>query len=251
MKRGKRTPVVALRAFALVTLVALAGCKTTSAVVVPPGPHSDELESVELRPGTGETAETGLTVKVHYRGVRLDGTEFVSTYEEHPMTFTLGEHQVIPGLEQGIVGMREGGKRQLVVPPALGFGDSERPLVPPNSHLVFEVELLQTGYGDLDQARQGPDALTTDQKSLLDETLQRSAEKAARCAGAVPDAAHGKGTVQVTLDGERGRVVFARVPPPWAGTPVERCIKRAFVGELVLPFEGGLTEVPCDIQLGE
>lgn len=236
---------------ACLAFVVLSGCKTTSPIVVPPGPHSDALESTDLRPGTGETAEPGLTVRVQYRGVLLDGTEFVSTYDEHPLTFTLGAHEMIPGLEQGIVGMREGGKRQLVVPPALGFGDRERPLVPPNSHLVFEVELLEAGYGDLDEARQGPDALSAEQQSMLDETLQRSAAKAARCAGTVPDAALGRGTVQVTVDGSRGRVVFARVPAPWAGTAVERCIKLAFVGELFLPFDGPPVVAPCEVQLGE
>ena len=240
-----------LVAVGCLAFLVLLGCKTTSPIVVPPGPRTGELESTDLRPGTGETAEPGLTVRVQYRGVLLDGTEFVSTYDEHPLTFTLGEHEMIPGLEQGIAGMREGGKRQLVVPPELGFGDSERPLVPPNSYLVFEVELLAVGYGDLDEVRPGPDTLSADQKSMLDETLQRSAAKAARCAGVVPDAAHGKGTVQVTVDGNRGRVVFARVPSPWAGTAVSDCIKRAFVGEIFLPFEGPPVVAPCEIRLGE
>jgi hypothetical protein len=93
------------------------------------------------------------------------------------------------------------------------------------------------------------DPLTEDQKAQMEIALRRGGVKASNCASVVPDAARGEGEVKVTFDGKKGRAVDVAVPAPWAGTPSEACIKRAFVGEIIVPFEGNL-EVPYAIKLG-
>jgi hypothetical protein len=91
--------------------------------------------------------------------------------------------------------------------------------------------------------------LNTMQKEQLDIALRRGGEKSAKCVDVVPDAPRGDGEVKVTFDGQKGRATEASVGAPFAGTPVEACIKRAFVGEIVLPFEGGPLEVPFTVKL--
>lgn len=95
--------------------------------------------------GSGGEAKTGKVVFVHYKGTLLDGTKFDSSYDRgQPFSFTLGQGQVIPGWEQGILGMKVGGKRKLIIPSALAYGENGVPgVIPPNSTLVFEVELLE------------------------------------------------------------------------------------------------------------
>jgi hypothetical protein len=90
--------------------------------------------------------------------------------------------------------------------------------------------------------------LTQDQKAQMEIALRRGGEKAANCATVVPDAPRGEGKVKVLFDGKKGRCIDATVGAPFAGTPVESCIKRAFVGEFIVPFEGQL-EVPYTIKL--
>jgi hypothetical protein len=90
--------------------------------------------------------------------------------------------------------------------------------------------------------------LTQDQKAQMEIALRRGGEKAANCATVVPDAPRGEGKVKVLFDGKKGRCVDVTVGAPFAGTPVESCIKRAFVGEFVVPFEGEL-EVPYTVKL--
>jgi FKBP-type peptidyl-prolyl cis-trans isomerase FkpA len=102
-----------------------------------------QIEDVQL--GAGATAETGKTVSVLYTGRLTDGTKFDSSADHgnQPMEFTLGEGRVIKGWEDGIVGMKVGGKRKLTLPPELGYGaQGAPPEIPPNATLVFEVELL-------------------------------------------------------------------------------------------------------------
>ena len=82
-------------------------------------------------------------------------------------------------------------------------------------------------------------------------TQKPRGEKASKCAEVVPDAPGGEGEVKVLFDGKKGRVTEATVGPPFAGTPVEACIKRAFVGEIVLPFDGDPKEVPYSVKLPE
>lgn len=103
-----------------------------------------DLQVEDLVVGEGKEAQMGNKVTVNYRGTLLDGVEFDSSYKrEEPFSFILGQGQVIQGWERGILGMKEGGKRKLVIPPSLGYGQQQVGLIPPNSVLVFEVELLQ------------------------------------------------------------------------------------------------------------
>ncbi|MFA5998052.1 MAG: FKBP-type peptidyl-prolyl cis-trans isomerase [Candidatus Paceibacterota bacterium] len=100
--------------------------------------------------GTGAAAEAGDSVTVNYVGALTDGTVFDAS-ENHSatgFTFTLGVGQVIKGWDQGILGMKEGGKRQLLIPAELAYGNqSPAPSIPANSALVFEVELLKVEKG--------------------------------------------------------------------------------------------------------
>lgn len=104
-----------------------------------------ELQIEDLAVGTGTEAQTGSTVSVHYKGTLLNGTTFDSSYNRGtPFSFTLGQNRVIQGWEQGVLGMKVGGKRKLVIPPHLAYGEqgAGNGAIPPNSTLVFEVELL-------------------------------------------------------------------------------------------------------------
>ena len=114
-----------------------------------------ELEIKDLTVGTGEEADVGETVTVHYTGWLMDGTKFDSSLDRNqPFSFTLGEGRVIKGWEQGVEGMKIGGKRELVIPPELGYGAAGAGnVIPPNATLKFEVELLEVKakkYGELD-----------------------------------------------------------------------------------------------------
>lgn len=101
------------------------------------------LETTDITVGTGAVAANGDTVTVNYVGTLTNGTKFDSSYDRNqPITFTLGTHQVIAGFEQGIVGMRVGGKRRLTIPPSLGYGINPQGPIPGNSTLIFEVELV-------------------------------------------------------------------------------------------------------------
>jgi len=108
-------------------------------VVLPSG-----VRYVDLKPGTGEEAREGKILEVHYIGTLADGTKFDSTRDcGKPLTLRLGAGDVIKGLDEGLVGMKVGGKRRLTVPPELGFGKEgggER--IPPDATLTYEVELL-------------------------------------------------------------------------------------------------------------
>lgn len=103
----------------------------------------DGLKIKDLRVGTGQEVKSGDTVTVNYIGTLSDGTKFDSSYDRNqPFTTKIGVGQVIKGWDEGIVGMKVGGKRELIIPPSLGYGDTPQGSIPPNSTLIFQVELL-------------------------------------------------------------------------------------------------------------
>ena len=106
------------------------------------------LEVQDLVIGSGEEAKAGDIILVHYVGTLQDGTKFDSSYYRgEPLKFTLGAGQVIKGWDEGLLGMKVGGKRRLVIPPELGYGARAVGSIPPNSTLIFEVELAEV-YGE-------------------------------------------------------------------------------------------------------
>lgn len=97
--------------------------------------------------GKGTSAKAGDKVTVHYKGWLDNGQVFDSSRRpgRDPFSFTLGRGEVIKGWDEGIVGMKPGGVRELIIPPSLGYGDQDLGNIPPNSTLHFEVELLKVG----------------------------------------------------------------------------------------------------------
>jgi FKBP-type peptidyl-prolyl cis-trans isomerase len=102
------------------------------------------LEYLDMTVGTGREAGPGDTATVQYTGWLQDGTKFDSSYDHgKPFSFRIGAGQVIKGWEEGVTGMKVGGKRKLTIPPHLGYGArGAGGLIPPNAKLTFEVELL-------------------------------------------------------------------------------------------------------------
>lgn len=105
------------------------------------------LEKIDLVVGAGDEALAGKRVKVHYTGTLTNGQKFDSSLDRgRPFEFVLGQGQVIRGWDEGVAGMRVGGKRKLTIPPEMGYGARGfPPVIPPSSTLVFEVELLGVG----------------------------------------------------------------------------------------------------------
>ncbi len=116
----------------------------------PPPVLDVPFSTTDMTVGTGTEATTGKTIRVYYTGwiystsaTDNKGTQFDTSTSGPGFTFTLGAGQVIKGWDQGIVGMKVGGKRRLVIPPSLGYGTAGAgSTIPPNAHLIFEVELL-------------------------------------------------------------------------------------------------------------
>ncbi len=101
------------------------------------------LQYVDLTPGTGGEVATGQTVRVHYEGWLLDGSKFDSSRDRgETLEFAIGTGRVIPGWDEGVGSMQLGGRRRLAIPPELGYGDRGIGPIPPNSTLIFDVELL-------------------------------------------------------------------------------------------------------------
>lgn len=104
-----------------------------------------ELQIETLKKGSGPKSKTGDTLSVHYTGTLQNGTKFDSSLDRGtPFEFTLGQNRVIQGWEKGMLGMQVGEKRKLIIPSELAYGSSSpSPLIPANSTLLFEVELLE------------------------------------------------------------------------------------------------------------
>jgi FKBP-type peptidyl-prolyl cis-trans isomerase len=102
------------------------------------------LQYWDIKVGTGDEAKSGNHVKVHYTGWLSTGKKFDSTVDANqPYEFTLGQGDVIKGWDEGIAGMKVGGKRQLRIPPELAYGESGyKTIIPPNATLIFDVQLL-------------------------------------------------------------------------------------------------------------
>jgi FKBP-type peptidyl-prolyl cis-trans isomerase len=102
------------------------------------------LKVEDIQVGSGDVASAGKKVTVHYTGTLTDGTKFDSSVDRNqPFTFTLGAGEVIQGWDQGVAGMKVGGKRKLTIPPSLGYGSRATGPIPANSTLIFDVELLK------------------------------------------------------------------------------------------------------------
>lgn len=113
-----------------------------SAAPLPPGP--DTLQKEDEVVGTGAEAKTGDKVKVHYTGTLMNGKQFDSSVGKEPFEFTLGQGGVIKGWDQGVPGMKVGGKRKLTIPGPLAYGDKgSGDKIPPNAALKFDIELLE------------------------------------------------------------------------------------------------------------
>jgi FKBP-type peptidyl-prolyl cis-trans isomerase len=143
---------IAVIALALASLAA--GCSRAEEEGLPPAMADSgitTLQQTDLTPGTGAEARKGLTVRVHYTGWLYDaaasdhkGRQFDSSRDGgSPFEFRLGAGEVITGWDEGVAGMKVGGKRLLTIPPAMGYGSrGAGGVIPPNATLVFEVELL-------------------------------------------------------------------------------------------------------------
>ena len=102
------------------------------------------LQMIDIEAGTGDEAQNGQTVSAHYTGWLADGTQFDSSVDRgQPITFILGSGQLIPGFDEGVVGMKVGGTRRLIIPPDLAYGAEGRPpTIPANAELTFDIQLV-------------------------------------------------------------------------------------------------------------
>ncbi len=123
---------------AIILLLLVAGCSKDSEKM------NGELVIEDLKVGEGAEAVKHDIVTVNYTGWLTNGTKFDSSLNpgRSPFRFTVGAGQVIQGWDQGIPGMKVGGKRKLTIPPSMGYGNQNMGAIPPNSTLIFEVDLL-------------------------------------------------------------------------------------------------------------
>jgi len=142
-------PRSSIAVFAVLVSLATLGCtdNPTSPTVSAP------FNQTDLRAGTGTEAAIGGLLTVNYTGWLYDlskadqkGLVFDTSLGKTPFVFTLGSGQVIKGWEVGVAGMRVGGIRRLVIPPSMAYGDQRAGTIPPNTTLVFEIELLSATY---------------------------------------------------------------------------------------------------------
>ena len=128
------------RLFAPLLIVGLVACGGDDSPTTP----SATVVTQDLVVGTGPVAEVGDSAAVHYIGRLTDGTEFDNSYTRGELfRFVIGAGSVIPGFEQGVLGMRVGGTRRVTIPPELAYGNRQVGVIPPNSTLTFDVELVE------------------------------------------------------------------------------------------------------------
>jgi FKBP-type peptidyl-prolyl cis-trans isomerase FkpA len=159
----KRLTLLLVAGLALTAAVALSGCGTPAQTAAPsspaqptepatsqaatpvaPAPVAKGLIIKDTVVGKGAEAKSGDKVTVNYTGWLTDGKKFDSSIGKAPFEFTLGAGEVIPGWDQGVAGMKVGGKRKLTIPPDLGYGATGAGgVIPPNATLLFDVELLK------------------------------------------------------------------------------------------------------------
>ena len=121
---------------------------TKPKVTVPSGPPPKTLEIKDLKPGSGQAANAGDGLTVQYVGVNYaTGKQFDASWDRgQPFQFQLGAGMVIPGWDKGLVGMKPGGRRELIIPPDLAYGpQGSPPDIPPNATLIFVIDLEQIG----------------------------------------------------------------------------------------------------------
>jgi peptidylprolyl isomerase len=130
--------VLAIAAAAVTYLIANRNANSGNEVTTASG-----LKYTDITEGTGPTPRVGQTLTVHYTGTLPNGRKFDSSVDKGtPYQFPIGTGSVIKGWDEGLMSMKVGGKRKLIIPPSLGYGATGTPNIPPNSTLIFEVELL-------------------------------------------------------------------------------------------------------------
>jgi len=142
--------LIATAAF-LSAAILFAGSASAATAVAPPKPQvAMGLQKIDTVVGKGKVAEAGKVVSVHYTGwlytptaPKQRGMQFDSSVGRGPFSFPLGGGQVIAGWDQGVAGMKVGGKRTLIIPAALGYGPRGAGPIPANANLIFDVELLE------------------------------------------------------------------------------------------------------------
>jgi FKBP-type peptidyl-prolyl cis-trans isomerase FkpA len=139
-----------LSALACALAVAMAAVPACAAAAQPAAQPAAVVKKTDTLAGSGKVAQPGSTVTVHYTGWlyapkadKQHGEQFDSSVGGAPFTFKLGAGKVIKGWDEGLVGMKVGGKRTIVVPAALGYGSRGAGPIPPNANLIFDVQLIE------------------------------------------------------------------------------------------------------------